>query len=134
MYIDCEHAGNKKKRRSRTGIMVSNNTALTSWFSKKQLTAEMAQQGIDVQGIRCKLRMIRVLLSSPIYSYDNNMSIIHNTTEPVCNCICYHSVVKSVTMKESFTGHVTSKEQGEYCEPYDKEDLWSEVMLLDFLS
>ena len=48
------------------------------------------------------------------YIYEDNMSVIHNTSKPEstleekCNIIAWHAIHKSVTIGESLTGHVRS--------------------------
>ena len=92
------------------------NTALIQWFSNKQGTIEMSVFWAEfatmkivmetLRGIRCKLRMMGVLISGPSYIYGDNMSVIHNTQRPESNlkkksnCICYHAVRESIAMGE----------------------------------
>ena len=65
-----------------------------------------------LHGIRYKLRMMVVPISSPSYINGDNMSVIHNTQSPESifkkksNYICYHAVCDSVAMGESLTRHV----------------------------
>ena len=47
MYVDSDHAGEKKTRRSRTGFFVYINSALTQWISKKQATIETSVFGAE---------------------------------------------------------------------------------------
>ncbi len=35
LYVDSDHAGEKRTRRSRTGFFIFMNTALVQWFSKQ---------------------------------------------------------------------------------------------------
>ena len=126
LYVDSDHAGNKRVRRSRTGFFVFMNSALINWLSKLQATIETSvfgaefvsmKQGIEtVRGIRYKLRMMGVPLSGPTYTYGDNMSVIHNTQRPdstlkkKSNQICYHFARESVAMGETLTTHIDSKE------------------------
>ena len=126
LYVDSSHANDKVNRRSRSGYFIFLNSALIQWCSKKQATIETSvfgaefvamKIGIEVmRGIRYKLRMMGVRLSGPTYVYGDNMSVIHNTQRPEStlkkksNSICYHAIRESVAMKESLTGHVSSKE------------------------
>ena len=65
-----------------------------------------------LQGIRYKLRMMGVQISGSSYTYEENMSVIHNTQSPEStlkkksNSICYHDVRESVTVGNSLTGNV----------------------------
>jgi hypothetical protein len=40
MFVDSDHAGNKKSRRSRTGFVILVNGGIIDWLSKKQSTIE----------------------------------------------------------------------------------------------
>ena len=82
--------------------------ALIDWLSKRQATIEGSvfgaefvamKHGIEtVRGIRYKLRMMGVPISSPSYIYGDNMSVINNTSKPESvlkkksNSICYRAV------------------------------------------
>ena len=69
-YVDSNHAGEKKTRRSRSGFFIFLITALIQWFSKKKSTidtyvfgAEFLAMKIVIENlriIRYKLRMIVV--------------------------------------------------------------------------
>jgi hypothetical protein len=130
LYVDSDHAGEKRTRRSHTGFFVFMNTALVQWFSKQQVTVETAvfeaefvvmKIGMEsLRGLRYKLRMMGVGISGPSYIYGDNMSVIHNTQRPESmlkkksNSICYHTVRESVAMGESLTGHIrTNKNVGD---------------------
>ena len=122
MYVDSNHAGEKRTRRSRTGFFVFINSALIQWLSKKQATIETLVFGAEfvamklgmesLRGLRYKLRMMGVPIFGPSLIYGDNMSVIHNTQRPEStlkkksNSIAYHAVRESVAMGESLTGHV----------------------------
>ena len=122
MYVDSDHAGEKRTRRSRTGFFVYLNCALVQWLSKKQSTIETSVFGAEfvamkigmesLRGLRYKLRMMGVPIWGPSLIYGDNMSVIHNTQRPEStlkkksNSIAYHAVRESVAMGESLTGHV----------------------------
>lgn len=126
MYVDSDHAGDKRLRRSRTGFLIYLNMAPITWFSKKQSTIETSvfgaefvamKQGMEtLRGIRYKLRMMGVELTGPSYIYGDNMSVIHNTQRPESvlkkksNSVCYHAVREAVAMGECLTGHVPTHE------------------------
>jgi len=126
MYVDLDHAGDKRTRRSRTGYFVFLNSALVAWLSKKQATIETSVFGAEfvamkigieaLRGLRYKLRMMGVPISGPSFVYGDNMSVIHNTQKPESvlkkksNQLCYHAVREAVAMKECLTGHIESKE------------------------
>ncbi|KAI2490354.1 Reverse transcriptase (RNA-dependent DNA polymerase) [Fragilaria crotonensis] len=123
MFVDSDHAGDKKTRRSRTGFLIYLNMSPITWYSKKQATIETSvfgaefvamKQGMEaLRGIRYKLRMMGVELAGPSYIYGDNMSVIHNTQRPESvlkkksNAVCYHAVREAVAMGECLTGHVS---------------------------
>ena len=130
LYVDSDHAGEKRTCRSRSGFFVFMNTALVQWFSKQQATIETSVFGAEfvamkigmesLRGLRYKLRMMGVGISGPSYIYGDNMSVIHNTQRPESmlkkksNSICYHAVRESVAMGESLTAHIgTNKNVGD---------------------
>ncbi|KAL7519518.1 hypothetical protein ACHAWF_000246 [Thalassiosira exigua] len=47
MFVDSDHAGDKKSRRSRTGFMIFANQGLVQWLSKKQPTVETSVFGVE---------------------------------------------------------------------------------------
>ena len=126
MYVDSDHAGEKKTRRSRTGFFIFLNSALIQWLSKKQPTIETSVFGAEfvalkngmecLRGLRYKLRMMGVPISGPSYIYGDNMSVIKNTQTPEStlnkksNAICYHFCRESVAMGESLTAHIPTNE------------------------
>ena len=124
MYVDSDFAGDRVRRRSRTGFFVLLNSALIQWVSKRQPTIETSvfgaefiamKHGVDtLRGIRYKLRMMGVPVDGPSYIYGDNMSVINNTQKPESvlkkksNSICYHAIRESVAMGESLTAHVVT--------------------------
>ncbi|KAI2499840.1 hypothetical protein MHU86_14657 [Fragilaria crotonensis] len=89
MFVDSNYAGDKRTRRSRTGLILFLNMVPIVWFSKKQATikasvfgAELVamKQGMEcLRGLRYKLRMEGVAISDSSYIYEDNMSVVHNT-------------------------------------------------------
>ena len=126
LYVDSDHAGDKRSRRSRTGYFIFLNSAPINWLSRKQGTIETSVFGAEfvamkigmeaLRGIRYKLRMMGVPVEGPSYIFGDNMSVIHNTQRPEStlkkksNQICYHAVRESVAMGESLTGHIPTAE------------------------
>ena len=96
MMLDSDHAGDEADRRSCTGYMIYVNMALIDWLSKKQATVEKAVFGSEfvammhgvetLRGLhyklRYKLRMMGVFIDGPTYVYEDNMSVIFNTSRP----------------------------------------------------
>ena len=126
LYVDSDHAGDKRTRRSRTGFFIYLNSALIFWLSKKQATVETSvfgaefvalKHGIEtIRGLRYKLRMMGVPVETPAYVYGDNMSVIRNTSRPEStlkkksNQICYHFARESVAMGECLTTHIPTNE------------------------
>jgi len=126
IFVDSDHAGDAKTRRSRTCFYIYLNMAPIVWYSKKQATIETSVFGAEFvamkvametcRGIRYKLRMMGVPIAGPTYIHGDNMSVIHNTQTPEStlkkksNEICYHAVRESVAMGESRTGHIRSED------------------------
>ena len=126
LFVDSDHAGDKRCRRSRTGFFIFLNSAPIAWLSKKQPTIETSvfgaefvamKHGIEaLRGIRYKLRMMEVPISGPSYIFCDNMSVVHNTQRPEStlkkksNAICYHFARESVAMGESLMAHIDTNE------------------------
>ena len=108
MYIDSDHAGDKQTRQSRTGMMISCNTAMIEWVSKKQAMIKSSVFGAEfvamkfgiekLHGLRYKLHMMGVPIDGPSLVYGDNLSVIKNSQTPDSqlkkknNAICYHAV------------------------------------------
>ena len=123
-FVDSDHIGNQRTRRSRSGYFVFVNSALVGWLSKKQATVETSVFGAEfvamklgveyIRGLRYKPRMMGVPLAGPAYVYGDNMSVIHNTQRPESTLkkkslqICYHFLRESVAASEILTGHIPS--------------------------
>ena len=66
-FVDANHAGDVKDRRSQTGIFIFLNRAPIHWYSKKQTTVESSTFGAEcvalkitteiIEELRYKLRM-----------------------------------------------------------------------------
>ena len=60
--------------------------------------------------------MMGIPISGPSYINGNNMSAVHNTSQPESvlrkksNLVCYRTVCESIEKGESLVGHVPSKE------------------------
>ena len=97
---------------------------MINWHTKNQATVEVAvfgsefldmKQGVEaLRGIISKLQMMGVDIDGPIYVYGDNMSVIHNTSNPESvlkkksNSICYSFVREAVSMRECLTTHVST--------------------------
>ena len=68
MFVDSDHAGDKRTRRSHTGFFIFLNSTLIQWVSKKQPMIETSVFGAEfvamkhgmetLHGLRYKLRMM----------------------------------------------------------------------------
>ena len=68
-----------------------------------------------LHAIQYKLRMMGIPILGASYIYGDNMSVIHNTSNPgsrlrkKCIVIAYHAIHKSVAMGKSLTGQLFKK-------------------------
>jgi hypothetical protein len=76
MFVDSDHAGDKKSRRSRTGFVILQSTIETSVFGAKFCAMK---HGIEnLRGIRYKLRMMGVPIDGAARIFGDNMSVVTN--------------------------------------------------------
>ena len=115
-FVDSDHAGNEKTRRSRTGYMVFLNSSPIYWTSKKQgsiMTSSFGSEFIAMKecceylrGLRYKLRMMGIPCGFPSYIYGDNQSVLVNSSVPTSvlkkkSCsIAYHFVREGVAADE----------------------------------
>ena len=104
--VDSNHAGDEVNRRSRTGVLIFCNSSPILWHGKKQTSIETSSFGSEfsamktgvelVEGLRYKLRMLGVGLDGPTYVRADNMSVVHNSSNPAsqlkkkCHSVAYH--------------------------------------------
>jgi hypothetical protein len=96
-----------------------------NWYSKEQGSVEGSTFGSEFmamktvaevnKGIRYKLGMIGTPIDGPSYVYGDNMSALHNTSNPEStlkklNPIASHLVRDSIAMDEMRTGYVNTNE------------------------
>jgi hypothetical protein len=82
MMVDSDHAGDKATRHSCIVFLIFFNFAPIIWLSKKQTTIETSVFGAELivmkhgikmlRGLRCKIHMMGIPLTSPSYVYSNN--------------------------------------------------------------
>ena len=122
MWVDSDHAGEKRTRRSRTGFFIFINHACIDWVSKRQSTIETSVFGAEfvamkhgmekLRGLRYKLRMMGVPVDRHSFIYGDNKSAITNSSKPEsvlkkkCNSICYHACREAVAMDECRFAHI----------------------------
>ena len=91
-FVDANHAGNVKDRRSQTGILIFVNKAPIHWYSKRQATVESSTFGAEfcamrvaadmIESLRYKLRMFGVPIDGPTNIYCDNEAVYKNTVLP----------------------------------------------------
>jgi hypothetical protein len=117
MFVDSDHAGDKKSRRSRTGFVILVNGGIIDWLSKKQSTIKTSVFGAEfcamkhsienLCSIRYKLRMMGVPIDGATRIFSDNMSVVTNLSKPEStlkkksNSVCYHAVREAVVMLKS---------------------------------
>ena len=82
LFVDSDHAGDVKNRRSRTGFLVYLQCALIYWSSKKQTSVETSSFGSEfmamktateyVRGLRYKLCQMGIPIKGPTFVYGDN--------------------------------------------------------------
>ena len=95
-------------------MLIFLNSAPILWYSKKQTSMETSSFGSEfsamktafelVEGLRYKLRMMGVTLDGPTRVLADNMSVVHNTSNPASslkkksNSIAFHYCRERVAM------------------------------------
>ena len=111
-FVDADHAGCRKTRRSHTGVIIFINRAPILWFSKRQATVETSTFGSEivamriavemVEGLRYKLRMMGVPIDGACDVLCDNDSVVKNVTRPESpikkkhNSVAYHKARESI--------------------------------------
>ena len=60
-YVDANHAGNMKTRRSHSGILIYMNQAPIIWYSTRQNTVEASSFGSEYIALRIYTEMVEAL-------------------------------------------------------------------------
>ncbi len=126
MFVNSDHAGDQRTRRSHSGFLIYFNTALISWYLTRQSTIETCtfcsefvamKIGIEALcGIHYKLSMMGVSKDGATHIYGDCMSVINNTSKPKSllkkknNAVCYHTLYDPVAMGESLTTQIHGDE------------------------
>ena len=114
-FVDANHAGNQKDRRSQTGILIFLNKAPIHWYSKRQNTVETSTFGSEfcamkvavemIEAMRYKLRMFGVPIYGAANVYCDNEAVCKNTSIPESvlkkkhHSIAYHRCREAVASK-----------------------------------
>ncbi len=91
-FVDADLAGDKKNRRSQTGVLIFCNKAPIHWYSKRQHTVETSTFGAEframktavelTEALRYKLRMFGVPIDGPTSVFCDNEAVYKNTVLP----------------------------------------------------
>jgi hypothetical protein len=91
-FVDANHAGNTKDRRSQSGVLIFINRAPVHWYSKRQPTVETSTFGAEFcamkiavemnEALRYKLRMLGVPIDGPTNVFCDNEAVYKNTAIP----------------------------------------------------
>jgi hypothetical protein len=116
-FVDANHAGNVKTRRSHTGILIYVQNAPIIWFSKRQNMVESSSFGSEfvalraakdmIVAVRNKLRMFGVPIDGPANVFCDNDGVVKNTTIPESmlakkyNATNYHAIREGVALGSS---------------------------------
>ena len=114
-FVDADLAGDKRNRRSQTGILIFCNKAPIHWYSKRQPSVESSTFGAEfralktavemVDGLRYKLRMFGVPIDGPTSIFCDNEAVYKNTVIPEStlnkkhHSIAYHRCREAVAAK-----------------------------------
>ncbi len=101
MFVDSDHAEDQHTPRSFSGFLIYLNTALVSWYSKRQSPRETCTFGAEfvammtgieaLHGIHCKLCMMGIPIDGATHIFGDSMSVINNTLK-------LKSVLKKITL------------------------------------
>ena len=123
-FVDSDHAGDCSTRRSRTGFIIYLNSAPIYYLSKKQTSVETSSFGSEfialktcceyIRGLRYKLRMMGISVHSPAYIFEDNQSVLTNSTLPhstlkkKSSSIAYHYVREGVAKREWMLTYIST--------------------------
>ncbi len=62
MFVDRDHAGDQCKQRSCSGFLINLNTALVSWYSKRQSTIEMCTFGAEFVAMKTDVEALHGII------------------------------------------------------------------------
>ena len=123
MFVDANHAGNTKDRRSQTGILLFINKAPIQWYSKRQSTVESRTFGAEfcamraavdlIEGLRYKLRMFGIPLEGSTNIYCDNEAVYKNTVLPESTLKKkHHSIAYNRCREATAAGTIRVAKQG----------------------
>ena len=114
-FVDANHGGDQKCRRSQTGILIFLNRAPIHWYSKQQTSVEASTFGAEfcalkvsvelLEAMRYKLRMFGIPIDGPANVYCDNEAVYKSTVVPEStlkkkhHSIAYHRCREAVAAK-----------------------------------
>ena len=106
-------------------MLIFCNSSPILWHCKKQTSIETSSFGSEfsamktatelVEGLRYKLRMMGIALDGPCYVKADNMSVVHNTSNPASqlkkksNSVAFHYTRERCASKVISVSHVPSE-------------------------
>ena len=91
-FLDADHSGEKLTCRPRSGFIIVLQMAPIYYCSKRHNTVKISNFGSEfmamklaceyICGLRYKLKMMGIPFSYPWFVYEDNMSVLYNTTLP----------------------------------------------------
>jgi hypothetical protein len=125
-FVDSDHAGDLVTRRSRTGVLIYVMSSPIVFYSKKQGSIETSSFGSElaamktavemIEGLWYKLRMMGVPLDGATHVLADNLSVVHNCSNPVSqlkkksNSIAFHYVRERAAMGVLTVTYIKSTE------------------------
>ena len=122
-FVDANHGGNLKDRKSQTGVLVFINKAPIHWYSKSQTTVEASTFGAEfcamktavemIEYLRYKLRIFGILINGSANIYCDNETMTKNTTIPESTLKKkYHSIAYHRYREAVAAGTIRVAKQG----------------------
>ena len=115
LFYDANHASNKVKRRSQTGILIFCNRSPIMWFSKRQNSVKTSTFGSEfnalnhaaemVNALQYKLRIPGVPIKGPTYMFCDNKAVYKKYSIPESvilkkhHRIAYHMCREAVAVR-----------------------------------
>ena len=124
-FVDADHAGNLKTRRSHTGILIFLNMAPVHWYSRRQNCVESSTFSSEfialktametIMALRYKLRMFGVPIDGPARIFCDNEAVYRNSSDPASTLKKRHQSVAYHLCREAVASGVALiyKEDGD---------------------
>jgi hypothetical protein len=116
IYLDSDHAGNRKDRRSITGLILFLNKMPYRWFSKRQTCVEASTFGAEFSAVRTGVeeaiaithtcKSLGIPLDGPIEIFCDNKSVVDNSTIPGSSLKKKHTSIAFHMCREAQTAGI----------------------------